>query len=122
MDLVMLYLERQAAREAAIAERKEHTRLSLVQKQGDGPIIREWRRSLWITQHDMAAALGVSEKRLSRFERSQIEDGVLKRASEWYLSFHSMNPGRRPLTTDSWQALRQEQLRQLEWRRANNII
>ena len=120
MDLITLYLEQQALR----AGRDGNRRPNLERQQADGPVIREWRRWSWIRQRDMAAAIGVSEKRLRAFEQGECVDRYkeLTKACEWYLSFCYCNLSSERLTIESWQELRQGERRQIEWRRANNIL
>ena len=120
MDLIRMYLKKQALREGRNVKRQTE----LEQKQAYGPVIREWRRWSWITQENMARDIGVSEKRLRDFEHGEQVDRFeeLNKACEWYLSFRHRNLAGERLTTESWQELRQAELRQIEWRRANNII
>ena len=120
MDLITMYMERQKAKgEQNMREAQQGD-----PRQTDGPIVRDWRRSLWITQRQMATDLGISVKRLSDFEKGEDIDRLkeLKLACEWYLSFCQVQLRRERFTTERWQRFRQDQLRQLEWRRANNII
>ena len=120
MDLITMYLEKQNERGE---ENVKVTKLGELQ-QKDGPIIWEWRRSLWITQRQMAAELGISVNRLRAFERGDRVERMkeLKKACEWYLNFRHHNGGRERFTTEQWHESHQAQLREIEWRRANSII